>query len=228
MWALRPKPLPAEFPSQPPQPLPQVCSFSVRRPGLNQRPPLHTSLSGCIRAHIPFTHHTCLPLPPPKISLPSALACSTHHLFGLRASLSGSLILLPPSGASVTAVGTGARVHIWGLLTLPTHLYIQPGSVQLPHTDLALCSLLSPPPPPALHTQCYNCVAAATNQGLLLPRGPGLETNFLLGREGKALGFDGKGLLQMAPIKLPCQGHRWASRLWDSLFICWKKVQMRA
>lgn len=108
MWALRPKPLPPEFSSQPsPNPTPRCVPSASGGQGHRHadrkggrhiytftKGPLHT-----VSLTLGFVH-TCT-LPPLEFPL-AALACSTH-VFGLRASLSGSLILLPPSLDSSTA-----------------------------------------------------------------------------------------------------------------------------
>lgn len=129
MWALRPKPLPAEFPSQAPspQPYPQVCSFSSSRPGpqacrsqgkeaATQSPkaPAHyVPYPGCVRT-----------LPHGRLPWAPVLACSTI-LWPKGFSLRISDFIAPNPGLQPhQALELG---HTWGLLTLPTHLYSQPG-----------------------------------------------------------------------------------------------------
>lgn len=168
MWALRPKPLPAEFPSQAPspQPYPQVCSFSSSRPGpqacrsqgkeaATQSPkaPAHyVPYPGCVRT-----------LPHGRLPWAPVLACSTQF-FGLRAFLSGSLIsLLPTLGFSHT------RHWSWGThgacLLCPHISTASQGSAHLPHRPGP-----SPYPAPrvghglAQGLQRVTCVPAGSDQ----------------------------------------------------------------
>lgn len=123
-------------------------SLSFRRPGAQA---CRSERKGGIATHQrPLAHRipdpglcACTHAAPSEISWAPALACSTY-CFGLRASLSGSLIIPPPSPELQPQQWALELGCIWGLLTLPAHLYSQPGSAQLPHTDLALPLLLLP------------------------------------------------------------------------------------
>jgi len=136
------------------------------------RPPLESTLGSC-----PGLLHTCL--------WPKG--------FSLRIS---DFTSPNPGPQPRWALGLGCTR---GLLTLPTHLSSQPGlSAQLPYTDLALHILLlstvgrrlaQGPAPGVSHVHCSSI------RSVLLPMGPGSETNFLLRKGRQRLGADEKGLL---------------------------------
>lgn len=125
----------------------------------------------------------------PHGSLPWApvLACSTQF-FGLRAFLSGCLILSPPTlGFSHT------RHWSWGThgaCSLCPHISTaSQGSAHLPHTDLALHLILLPRVghglAQGLPPECHVCASRIRPSVLLLAMGPGPEVSCLL-RKGKA------------------------------------------
>lgn len=214
MWALRPNHFHLSFlprlpPTLPPGVFPQLqeardTGMQTGKGGRHTytftKGPLHTVSLTLGSVHT----RTLTPLESPL----AALACFTH-VFGLRASLSGSLILLPPTldSSSAGALGLGCTR---GLLTLPSHLYSQPGlrptSIHRPGCPH------SPAPQSWMQTCTWTCTRRVTPQcssirpRVVLPMGPGSETNFLLRKGRQRVGADGKGLLQMAPIKLPWIG----------------------
>lgn len=147
--------------------------------------PLHTvSLPlGCAR--------TCtLPL----WNLTWAPALAATHVFGPRASLSGSLILLPPILDLSYAGHWGLGVH--GACSPCPHISTaSQGSAQLPYTDLALHIFLLPmvgcrlAQGPALGMSHMH--HSSIRPSVLSPMGPGSATSFSE-REGKGLGLMGK------------------------------------
>lgn len=196
MWTLRPQLLSTEFPSHPPSyPLPgvfpqlqeergslghvdiwregEMVTHSIKSPSTTVSPPLGLSA------------HT---LPLWNLSWTPAPVCSTH-VFGRRASVSGSLTLPPTQpGASAIPVGTGARVHS-GLLTLPV-FHTQTGSPHLLLLRRTACRYSH-----RHHLECHTCVRQHhETQACWYSRDQGPKTTAFSEMEGKSLGIHGKSL----------------------------------
>lgn len=192
MWALRPKPLAAEFPSQAPssQPHPQVCPFSSSRPGpraCRSQGKEAATQSPKAPAHYVHSPGLCAHIAPWKSPLgpcPGRL----HTALWPKGFLRVSDFIAPTLGFSHT------RHWSWGThgaCSLCPHISTaSQGSAHFPHTDLALHLILLPRVGHGLEQglppECLTCVASRIRPSvLLLAMGPGPEASCLL-RKGKA------------------------------------------